>query len=81
MEIDYNDSNRYFDSSRVCYDVIKSHSVSAHFYVKKNNGNGNETDFVDIERLSFRLSQGMIQTIKDFERSKYKGMKITVELE
>lgn len=81
MEIDYNDGNKYFDSTSVCYDITKSLTVDGCFYVRKDNGNSQASDFVDLERLSFRLSQGMIQTIKDFELSKYRGLKITLELE
>lgn len=81
MEIDYKDSNKYFDSSRVCYDIAKSNCFSGHFYARKDNGNSKTTDFVDLERLAFRLSQGMIQTIKDFELSSYDNLKITLELE
>lgn len=81
MEIDYNDSNKYFDSSFVSYSINKSRSVSAHFYVKRDNENGQNTEFIDIERLAFRLSQGMVQTIKDFGKSNYEKLKITLKLE
>lgn len=81
MEIDYNDSNKYFDSTFVSYSITKSEVVSAHFYVTRDNRNSKNTDFVDIEKLAFRLSQGMIKTLKDFGMSDYDKLKITLELE
>lgn len=81
MEIDYDDSNKLFDSVCVEFDITKSISVDNCFYVRRDNGNSQASDFVDLERLSYRLSQGMIKTIKDFNLSKYRGLKIRLELE
>lgn len=81
MEIDYNDSNIYIDSNCVSFDITKSISVDAHFYTRKDNGKNMATDFVDLEKLSFRLSQGMIETVKKFQLSKYRNLRITLELE
>lgn len=81
MEIDYDNNDKYFDSRSVQFDIVKSINVESHFYVRRDNGNTSGTDFVDVERLSFRLSKGLLKTIEDFDRSKFRRLVIEMKLE
>lgn len=81
MENYYNDNDILFNSNAVNFDVTKSARIHGHFYVKRDNGSRQAMDFVDLERLSYRLSEGMVRTLEKFNDSKYTKMKITLELE
>lgn len=81
MEIDYVDSNKYFNGTCVKLDITRNIRVDNYFYVRKRNGNSRASYFCDVERLSCRLSQDMIKMTKDFYLSNYRRLKITLELE
>lgn len=81
MENYYNDNDILFNSNAVNFDITKSVRIHGHFYVRRDNGSRQAMDFVDLERLSYRLSEGMVRTLEKFNDSKHTKMKITLELE